>query len=232
MLILCGAVFRRGQRAPRRPPRTKKRKKMRALLMTLAMLALSLPLRAGEGAKVEEIAERMAAATVGVYCRVGEFDRYYGSGVVVAADGWILTSTTAVPAGAEAVEVYFADHSRAPATVVEIHAEVEAALLKVERAGLASLPINPAMPGVGEPAYASGNVNNVLKLGDGAAFSAGDRLQPQKTCPVPKVRSNLPGWVSDSTENMTRSFSRLVLFLQEMQMADPPAAWFPQWGHV
>ena len=76
---------------------------MRALLMTLAMVALSLPLRAGEGAKVEEIAERMAAATVGVYCRVGEFDRYYGSGVVVSADGYILTSTTAAPAGAEAV---------------------------------------------------------------------------------------------------------------------------------
>lgn len=126
---------------------------------------------AGENAV--RVAEETAAATVGVYSRVGEFDRFYGSGAVISADGYILTSTTAVPPGASAVEVYFADHSRAPAQIAECHPEVEAVLLKTARAGLPFLPLRSAPPAPGETAYTSGNANNMLKLGDGASFSAG-----------------------------------------------------------
>lgn len=123
--------------------------------------------------KVRKIAERAAAATVGIYSRVGEFDRYYGSGFLVTPDGYILTSTTVVPVNTAAVEVYFADHSRRAAEIVETRPEVEAVLLKVARAGMAFLPVNVRMPLPGEPAYTSGNANNMMKLGDGASFSAG-----------------------------------------------------------
>jgi len=93
--------------------------------------------------------------------------------VIIAAEGYILTSTTAVPPGATAVEIYFADHSRATAEIVETRAEVEAVLLKVARTGLPFLPLTAQTPVVGMAAYTTGNANNMLKLGDGASFSAG-----------------------------------------------------------
>ena len=36
------------------------------------------------------LAQKATAATVGVYSRVGEYDRFYGTGVVVSPAGWGL----------------------------------------------------------------------------------------------------------------------------------------------
>lgn len=125
--------------------------------------AAQLPLR---------IAALASPATVGVYCQK-DGDRFYGTGVVVTGDGYILTSTTVVPEGAEGVEIFFSGHTKSPARIVEIAAPVESALLKVDCGPLAYLPLADDLPQVGAPAFTLGNAGNMIKLGDGASFSAG-----------------------------------------------------------
>lgn len=130
-----------------------------------------------EKVSAEEIPQRVAAlaspATVGVYCQK-DGDRFYGTGVVIDPAGYILTSTTVVPQGATAVEIYFGDHSRTTARVIEISLPVEAALLKIENnQPFPFLPLADYLPRVGQAAYTLGNAGNMIKLGDGASFSAG-----------------------------------------------------------
>ncbi|GHV23312.1 hypothetical protein AGMMS49959_15990 [Planctomycetales bacterium] len=86
---------------------------MRVIIkLFLAILFVGLPAHPDDATT---IAPRVVAATVGVYSAVGDADKYYGSGVIVSPDGYILTATTAAPENAETVEIYFADHRHAPA---------------------------------------------------------------------------------------------------------------------
>ncbi len=118
------------------------------------------------------IAALASGATVGVYCQK-DGDRFYGTGVTIAPDGYILTSTTVVPDGAKDIEVFFSGHTKAAARVVEVSAPVEAVLLKVENGSLPFLPLADELPQVGGQAFTLGNAGNMIKLGDGASFSAG-----------------------------------------------------------
>jgi S1-C subfamily serine protease len=93
--------------------------------------------------------------------------------VIVSENGYILTSTTAAPPQAQLVEVYFADHTHAVAKIVAAPPDLEIAILKVARRDLPFLPWRDAAPQLGEPAYACGNANNMLKSGAGAAVGAG-----------------------------------------------------------
>lgn len=121
---------------------------------------------------LQYIAEVGNQATVGIYCKRGKYESYYGTGVIVSADGYILTSTTVVPEGCE-VEVYFTDHRKVKAEIVEINEEVESSLIKVDKENLRCLPVTDKMPMIGEPAYSFGNANNMIRLGKNASFSAG-----------------------------------------------------------
>ncbi|MDR0868999.1 MAG: trypsin-like peptidase domain-containing protein [Planctomycetota bacterium] len=162
---------------------------MRVIKLFLAILFGALPARAADDTDdATIIAPRVVAATVGVYSAVGDADKYYGSGVIVSPDGYILTATTAAPENAATVEIYFADHRHAPARLIAANAELEIALLKVELRdpslhdpslrdpSLRDLPflrLRRDRPAIGETAYTAGNAGNMLKLGDGASFSAG-----------------------------------------------------------
>lgn len=121
-----------------------------------------------------QIAQATANATVGVYSRIDDDDKYYGSGVIISADGYILTATTVVPENANEIEIYFAHHQRERAEIIAVNRALEIVLLKVNNVtALPFLALVENFPLLGEPAFASGNANNMLKLGDGAAFSAG-----------------------------------------------------------
>lgn len=122
----------------------------------------------------EEIAAHAAPATVGVYCQKNG-DRYYGTGVLIDPRGYLLTSTTVVPEGATNIEVYLSDHTHFSAVVIEASPPVETVLLRIDAGGrrLSSLTLARMLPEIGAPAYTLGNAGNMIKLGDGASFSAG-----------------------------------------------------------
>jgi len=119
------------------------------------------------------VAEKGSKATVGIYCKRGAYENYFGTGAVISPDGYILTSTTVVPAGAEDIRVFFTDHTWKPGRIVEINEAVESTLLKVEAENLACFPLAAGLPEIGEPASSFGNANNMIRLGESAAFSAG-----------------------------------------------------------
>jgi S1-C subfamily serine protease len=156
----------------------------RAGTAALLLLLLLLPVWAAAGeaeprpsdaqsAAYRAVADKGNAATVGVYCERGPEDKYYGTGVVITPDGLILTSTTVVPPKARDIRVYFTDHSRLDAEVVEMNEAVESTLLKVPAKDLAFVSIAKDLPKVGERAYSFGNANNMIRFGEQASFSAG-----------------------------------------------------------
>lgn len=121
-----------------------------------------------------QIAANSSGKVVGVYAKCGD-DKYYGTGVLLSPKGYILTSTTVVPQNAESIEIYFADHKKLSAEIVSSNESVESTLLKVnsqeEPFPYLQLSLSPVL--VGEASYTLGNANNMIKLGDGASFSAG-----------------------------------------------------------
>jgi len=114
------------------------------------------------------------AATVGIYCKRGKHETYFGTGAVITRNGYILTSTTVVPEGATDIEIFFTDRKKRLAKIIEMSKPLESTLLKVE--GVKKLPclsIAQKLPAPGEKAYTFGNANSMIRLGEGASFSAG-----------------------------------------------------------
>jgi S1-C subfamily serine protease len=125
----------------------------------------------------DKVARQIAAtcqdAVVGVYCARDAFESYWGTGAVVSPDGFILTSTTTVPAGIEELYVHFRDYRVLKARVIEIDEALECVLLKVEAQNLPHLPVARKIPAVGEPAYSLGNAEHLIRLSGEASFSRG-----------------------------------------------------------
>ena len=135
----------------------------------------SRPLTVRERARLnQEIAKVGNAGTVGIYCKRGKHESYFGTGAVITATGHILTSTTVVPAGATNIEIFFTDRKKRVAKIIEINKELESTLLQVE--GVKKLPflsLASELPAPGERAYTFGNARSMIRLGDGASFSVG-----------------------------------------------------------
>jgi serine protease DegS len=79
-----------------------------------------------------------------------------GSGVVVRADGYILTNNHVV-AKADSITVAFQDGQRAEAKVIGTDPESDLAVIKVERTGLSVLPFKKTTSLVGDVVLAIGN---------------------------------------------------------------------------
>jgi serine protease DegS len=79
-----------------------------------------------------------------------------GSGVVVRADGYILTNSHVV-AKADRITVAFQDGQRAKATVIGTDPDSDLAVIKVERQGLPVLPFKKTVSQVGDVVLAIGN---------------------------------------------------------------------------
>ena len=79
-----------------------------------------------------------------------------GSGVVVRADGYILTNNHVV-AKADSITVAFQDGQRAEAKVIGTDPESDLAVIKVERTGLKVLPFKKTASLVGDVVLAIGN---------------------------------------------------------------------------
>lgn len=121
----------------------------------------------------QSIAQLGQAATVGISCSKDEYASFFGTGVIVAKDGYILTSTTVVPDGSTDVKIYTFDHAIHKAQIVATNADLEITLLKADASDLTALPIADGIPAVGEFAYTLGNAHNVMARGGRAPFSRG-----------------------------------------------------------
>jgi len=106
-----------------------------------------------------------------------------GSGVVINADGLILTSNHVVD-GSGQISVTFADGTKSSATIVQADPTIDIAVLQAD-----TLPqvVVPAVLGggqrIGDPVYALGN-----PLGLGGSFSAGVISGLDRTLPLPAGR--------------------------------------------
>lgn len=119
------------------------------------------------------LADHIVKCTVGITCRKGDYQAYTGTGAVITADGYILTSTTVVPDGSEKIEVTFSGFVVRPATIVEANEPLETTIIKVDASDLPSLPLARELPDVGDRAYTASNANSVLRSSGVASFSAG-----------------------------------------------------------
>jgi serine protease DegQ len=101
--------------------------------------------------RIPQIVDEVSPSVVSVVTGGGQ-----GSGVVYDADGWIITNHHVV-AGAQDVEVVFADGNAADATVKASTDRFDIAVLDVEQKNLPEAEFAPSLPLVGTLALAIGN---------------------------------------------------------------------------
>ncbi len=88
-------------------------------------------------------------------------DDGHGSGVIVSADGYIITAYHVV-AGTKKIEVVFSDGTKAEATVVRKNLEADLALIKVTKTGLAPLLLSQVTdPEIGVDVWAIGTPKSI-----------------------------------------------------------------------
>lgn len=97
-----------------------------------------------------------------------------GSGIIISADGVILTSTTAVGRGAEIAKVILRGHKEVEGRVIGRVAEKELVLLKVDGKDLPTLPFaDSSKAKVGQVAYTFGDSFHSIATDDQVAMSLG-----------------------------------------------------------
>jgi S1-C subfamily serine protease len=121
----------------------------------------------------ERLIEHCMRATVGLSSVKDQYDTYMGTGAVLSPDGYILTSTTVVPAGATKIKAVFDGGVVREAKIVEVREDLEATLIKVEAAGLECFAPARKLPAVGQPAYTFSNAHNAMSINGRALVSAG-----------------------------------------------------------
>lgn len=125
---------------------------------------------------IRDFADHCLKCTVGISCRVGpeaSGQSYFGTGAVISENGLIITSTTVVPPGAEAIQVMFAGFESREGKFIEANEALETSVIKVEGAKLPFLPVARDLPQVGQAAYTLSNAHNVLQITGTTTFSAG-----------------------------------------------------------
>jgi S1-C subfamily serine protease len=128
----------------------------------------------------ERIHKQAAPAVVAIQSRPAKTGAgFYGTGVVVSADGLVLTSSTVVAVGTPSVQVFFSDGKVFEARPVATDEATESSLLQVVRpAGeTAALPFvelsDSSKAGVGELAYTAGNPFHTISRDGQVAWSVG-----------------------------------------------------------
>jgi len=122
---------------------------------------------------IRYLAETGLARSVGIACSQEKQAGYYGTGAVITADGYIVTSTTVVPPGADEIRVHFDGPKILKARIIETNKQFEATLLKVDAKDLAFFPLAREVPAVGQQAFTFSNANDMMQTGSRASFSMG-----------------------------------------------------------
>lgn len=152
-----------------------------ATLLTLAMLLIAAPISWSSESETSnttpvsavDLHARLAAAVVAITCN-GPMGSYYGTGAVVDPDGWVLSNTTVVPAGATNIRVTFTDGRIIDGELVRTDEATEAALIRVAARDLVAMPLADSDTSqVGDPVYTWGNPFGVLQQDGSVSLSRG-----------------------------------------------------------
>ncbi|MFM7108897.1 MAG: S1C family serine protease [Planctomycetaceae bacterium] len=141
---------------------------------TVAVLALTAFLRSADASPAgRELADRVLACTVGIRSKADSYSSNSGTGIVVSADGHVLTATSVVPIGAAEITVTFPGFVKREAVVVAADEKLAVALLKVDARGLPFLPLARDLPEVGAAVWTAGDVEDSMLTNGRASFSRG-----------------------------------------------------------
>ena len=156
-----------------------------------------------QGGSGEANVAAVAEAVVPSVVRVDRFVRIggemtpegLGSGVIMRSDGYIVTNDHVV-AGADELEVVFADGQRSDATVVGQDPLADLAVIHVERDGLPAISVRDDPPvRVGEPAIAVGSPFGLDATVTAGVVSALNR----------SIRETIPGGGTVSIPNVIQT---------------------------
>ncbi len=148
-----------------------------ATCMTIAAgpaLAQSVETTAGFDSNIRKIVKRHGPAVIGISCQATR-GGYYGTGVMISADGLALTSTTVIPQGAKNIRVYFKGGQVRPAKLVASDKTTESVLIKADLAKQRAFVELADSTGawVGQRAFTFGNPFHVIEYDGQVAASVG-----------------------------------------------------------
>lgn len=140
----------------------------------LVSLLLCLPSPAEDRKRGHtEVYRQASPAIVGINCRTRRAT-YFGTGAIVHADGYILTSTTVVPPGASQIEVTTFDGKKHQARLIGANTEKEASLIQLDGRDWPHLELgSSAEVEPGQVTYTLGNVLNSMTQDNEVAMSHG-----------------------------------------------------------
>lgn len=145
----------------------------RPLLLLVALL-LCLPAVAEDRKRGHtEIYRQASPAIVGINCRTRRAT-YFGTGTIVHAEGYILTSTTVVPPGASQIEVVTSDGKKHEAKLIGANADKEASLIQLDGKDWPHVELGTSADvEPGQVTYTLGNVLNSITQDNEVAMSHG-----------------------------------------------------------
>lgn len=117
--------------------------------------------------------EKVRPSIVGVRAQ-GTLGEVSGTGILIDADGTILTASSVVGRGSENIRVWLAGPRVTTARIIGVRPEDECALIRIEGHGLKPIELGDSdAVAVGRRAYTIGNPENTLINDDQAAWSVG-----------------------------------------------------------
>ena len=141
--------------------------------MNALLLVLGLALQSPDDAH-RAVFDKAADSVVGIRVMATLGERS-GTGVIISKDGYIITSYSTCPGGADDIRVYLRGPRLLMAKIVATSADHELSLLKVEPKG-DLVPIefgDSAAVKPGDPSYTLGNASNSIINNDSASLGAG-----------------------------------------------------------
>ncbi len=125
------------------------------------------------------IHEQLRPTVVSVLCEVKEEDNpkqgpYYGTGVITTKNGYILTSTSVVPPGAENIRIVLHNREQKSARLIGASLRFEISLLKMEGNNYPDIDLGESENlNIGSQIYSAGNAFGLSHQQGHISFSSG-----------------------------------------------------------
>ena len=103
-----------------------------------------------------------AKATVAITSRIG-LASFQGTGAVISPNGYILTTTTVVPAESQRIRVVFTNGVVLPAKRIASNIEKDLSLIKINADGISFFPLARLPSPLGSSVYMFSNSNNLIQ---------------------------------------------------------------------
>lgn len=142
--------------------------------------------------------EKVRPSIVGISAR-GTLGDVVGSGIILDAEGHILTTSSVVGPTSDQIRVWLAGPRVVPARLVGVRPEDECALIRIEAHKLVPIPLGDSdAVAIGQRVYTIGNAENALIHDDQATLSTGI-LSAQYGLREERMGSSYTGRVLETT---------------------------------